>query len=122
MLALARLHPQSRIIVVTQHSKGALAEAALRIESADVEQGWHGVFGAANAPLPERATNLLDGAHAVYSFLANSGDAIRARVSAETQVISLGTIPPDGWAKHASDWLVEQLAAHPALRSAVEQM
>ena len=50
ILALGRLHPQSRIIVVTHASKGALAEAALRVESTDIEQGWHALFADNPAP------------------------------------------------------------------------
>src|SRR5215218_3686549 len=71
VLALGRLHPQSRIIVVTHASKGALAESALRVESADVEQGWHGLFGAGEdaVALAERAAKLVEGAHAIYSFV-----------------------------------------------------
>jgi ADP-heptose:LPS heptosyltransferase len=49
ILALGRIHPQSRIIVVTHASKGALAEAALHVESADIEQGWHVVFATRQA-------------------------------------------------------------------------
>src|ERR1043165_3856689 len=77
ILALGRLHPQSRIIVVTHASKGALAEAALRVESADIEQGWHGLF-ADGVPLADRAKTLVDGAHAIYSFTNDSLDAIKA--------------------------------------------
>ena len=55
-LALGRLHPQSRIIVVTHASKGALAEAALRVESTDIEQGWHALFADNPAP-PDTVAN-----------------------------------------------------------------
>lgn len=121
VLALARLHPQSRIIVVAPHSKGALAEAALRVEASDIEPGWRSLFSAPGVPLGERARNLLDGAHAVYSFLGESPDPIRARAP-EAQVVALKTIPPDGWSAHASQWLLEQLKSAPAVRGAVEQM
>jgi ADP-heptose:LPS heptosyltransferase len=122
VLGLARLHPQSRIIVVTQPSKGALAEAALRVESADAGAGWHGLFGSdASVALGERAKALLDAAHAVYSFVHESPDAILVRAP-ESHVVTLRTIPADGWAKHASEWMLEQLAPHPAVRAAVEQM
>jgi ADP-heptose:LPS heptosyltransferase len=121
VLALARLHPQSRIIVVTQRSKGALAEAALRVESADYEQGWHALFAGTDAPLGERAKNLLDGAHAVYTFLGDTAAVIGARAP-EAQVVELRTIPPDDWTKHVSEWVLEQLKPLPAVRGAVEQM
>src|SRR5438552_19183677 len=45
-LALARLHPQSRLFYVTQRGKGALAERVLRVESADSDAGWHPLFAA----------------------------------------------------------------------------
>src|SRR3954447_15525374 len=64
MMALARLHPQSRIIVVSQHSKGALAEATLGVESADVESGWHALYSADAAPV-ETVTRLLTAAHSI---------------------------------------------------------
>ena len=120
ILALGRLHPQSRIIVVTHASKGALAEAALRVESADIEQGWHGLF-AEGVPLADRAKVMVDGAHAIYTFAHSSADSLRPHAP-EAQIVALRTIPPEGWTRHASDWLLEQLAPHPTVRSAVEQM
>jgi ADP-heptose:LPS heptosyltransferase len=124
VLALGRLHPQSRIIVVTQASKGALAEAALRVESADIEHGWHGLFKA-DATFDPRVATLIDGAHAIFSFLSNADDVFTKNLAAratEAKVIPLRTIPPDDWTKHASEWLLEQLAPQPALRTAVEQI
>jgi ADP-heptose:LPS heptosyltransferase len=121
VLALGRLHPQSRIIVVTHASKGALAEAALRVESADVEQGWGPLLGGdADRPLGERAAKLLEGAHAIY-FFAGPAEPIQARAP-EAQVMALRTVPPEGWSKHASEWLLEQLAPQAAVRTAVEQI
>ncbi|MEO6436456.1 MAG: glycosyltransferase family 9 protein [Tepidisphaeraceae bacterium] len=120
ILALGRLHPQSRIIVVTHASKGALAEAALRVESADIEQGWHGLF-TTGVPLADRAKTFVEGAHAIYTFLHESSDGLRG-YAPEAQIVSLKTIPPEGWTRHASDWLLEQLAPHPTVRAAVEQM
>jgi ADP-heptose:LPS heptosyltransferase len=127
VLALGRIHPQSRIIVVTQASKGALAERALRVESADIEHGWHGLFAVAdaNASIDPRVAMLIDGAHAIYSFLSDAGDTFAKNLAArapEAKIVSLRTIPPDGWNQHASQWLLEQLAAHPAVKSAVEQI
>src|SRR6185503_13974252 len=68
VLALGRLHPQSRIIVVTHASKGALAEAALRVESADIEQGWHALFADDSSPL-DNVRKMLEAAHSIYSFI-----------------------------------------------------
>jgi len=44
-LALGRLYPQSRVIYITHGEKGALAENALRLDFADIESGWHHLFG-----------------------------------------------------------------------------
>jgi ADP-heptose:LPS heptosyltransferase len=124
ILALGRLHPQSRIIVVTQASKGVLAEAALRVESADIEHGWHALFAGAGE-VDSRVATLLDGAHAVYSFLADGGDAFTKNLAdraPQAKVTALRTIPPQGWANHASQWLLEQLKSQPAVRTAVEQI
>jgi hypothetical protein len=126
VLALGRLHPQSRIICVTHASKGALAESALRVESADIEHGWHGLFTdpPSNAgELDERVAKLLEGAYAVYNFLPDEKLAKNlASRAGHAPIATLRTIPPQDWKRHASDWLLEQLAAKPAVRSAVEQM
>jgi heptosyltransferase-3 len=124
LLALGRLHPQSRIIAVTHASKGVLAEAALRVESADIEHGWHALF-ADGAKLDERAAKMLAGAHAVYSFLGGANETFAKNLSAYTAgatIVHLRTVPPDGWERHASEWLVEQLAAQPAVKTGVEQI
>src|SRR5687768_5001316 len=119
VVALSRLHPQSRIIVVTHASKGALAEAALRIEWADVEQGWSGVF-AGDVPLGERAAKLVEGAHAIYSFMG-AVERLKA-LAPEAHVGAL--VPASGHSGpvHASDHLLKELAPHPAARGAVEQI
>src|SRR3954471_22193614 len=74
-LALARLHPQSRIFYVTHAQKGKLAEKALRLDSLDIEGGWHHLFGADPADVPEPARKALEGAHSIYTFIASPGDA-----------------------------------------------
>jgi ADP-heptose:LPS heptosyltransferase len=119
ILALGRIHPQSRIIVVTHASKGALAEAALRVESADIEQGWHAMF-AADVPLGERAAKLVEGAHAIYTFLS-AADTLKQRAP-EAQVVPLQPVPPADYSKHSSEHLLEQLAPLPMVRTAVEQI
>src|SRR3954454_9407271 len=83
IMALGRLHPQSRIIVVTHASKGSLAELALHVESHDVEQGWHGLFSS-DVALAERPAAMLQAAHAVYTF-AGGAEAIR-RLAPEAQL------------------------------------
>src|SRR5688572_6498901 len=99
VMALGRLHPQSRIIVVTHASKGALAELALHVESHDIEQGWHGLF-TPNAALPERPARMLEAAHAVYTFMA--GEEALRRLAPEAQLVSLRPTPPADYVKHAS--------------------
>jgi ADP-heptose:LPS heptosyltransferase len=133
VMALGRIHPQSRIIVVTAASKGQLAEAALRVESADIEQGWHSLFTDAG-DVPESVARMLGAAHVVYSFVSSDGDvtienlkrlAGGARDGQGAQVISLSPRPPEGYAKHASEFLLEQLGNVPAAgaaKSGVEQM
>jgi ADP-heptose:LPS heptosyltransferase len=132
ILALGRIHPQSRIIVVTHASKGALAEAALRVESADIEHGWHVLHGAAPAqpdgaaPSDERGVRLLGAAHSIYSFISAPGDAATANLQSlagpEAQVIALAPRPPAEFTAHASDFLAGQLAGYPVVHQAVQQM
>ncbi|HEV2292935.1 MAG TPA: glycosyltransferase family 9 protein [Tepidisphaeraceae bacterium] len=119
VMALGRLHPQSRIIVVTHASKGSLAELALHVESHDIEQGWHGLF-TSDGDLPERPARLLEGAHAIYTFMAGE-NALRERAP-DAQLVSLKPTPPSDYGKHASQHLIEQLGSAPASKSAVEQM
>lgn len=119
VVALARLHPQSRTIVVTHASKGALAEAALRVEWADIEQGWHGLF-TTDVPLGERAAKLIDGAHAIYSFIGG-GDRLKS-LAPHAQVITLRPASSNESLTHAADQLLDQLSPHIATRSAAEQI
>lgn len=119
VMALGRLHPQSRIIVVTHASKGSLAELALHVESHDVEQGWHGLF-TSDAQLPERPARMLEGAHAIYTFMA--GEDAFAKNAPDAQLVSLQPTPPPDYIKHASQHLIDQLGSLSAVRSAVEQM
>lgn len=120
VLALGRMHAQSRIIVVTHASKGALAEAVLRVESADIEQGWTGLF-APGAALPDRAGKLVAGAHAIYNLVSPDDAPLRV-LAPEAQVVTLHPTPPAGYAKHASQHLLDQLSDLPALRAGVEQI
>ncbi len=121
MLALGRIHPQSRIIVVTHASKGALAEAALHVESADIEQGWHALFGSGMPPTAERPGKLIEGAHAIYNFISPD-DAALTSLAPHAQVATLEPTPPDHYAKHASQYLLDQLGKLPPVKSAVEQI
>ena len=120
-VALARIYAQSRIIYVTHCQKGLLAERVLRLESTDVEAGWHHLHAEGGTP-PERAGRLLAGAHAIYTFgpaspiwLAN----VR-RLNPDANVVVLDH-PTDGPA-HATDRLVDQLAAHRPEAEATRQI
>jgi ADP-heptose:LPS heptosyltransferase len=125
IMALARLHPQSRIIVVAQHSKGALAEALLQVEHADVESGWHSIH-AEGAAAPEAVTRLVSGAHSIYNFVAASDDVATKNLAvltgAEGQVIPLIARPPDDFTRHATDFLLDQLKDRQSIQAGVQQM
>lgn len=123
-MALGRIHPQSRIIYVTNAQKGALAEKALGVEWTDIELGWHHLYGDAGQ-LPDAARKLLAGAHSIYSFIANDRDrwAEQARTfSGGADVCCLRPTPDGGHASHAADWIIEQLRARPAVAEAMRQM
>lgn len=123
-LALGRMHPQSRIIYVTHAQKGALAEAALRVESADIEGGWHHLHGSAEL-LPAGAGKMLAGAHHIYSFVASEGDLWHSQVShlaPEAKVCCLNpTLPPD-YLGHWTNHLLSQLEGRAGVAEAVRQM
>lgn len=123
-LALGRTYPQSRIIYITHGQKGALAEQVLRLESNDVENGWHALFAQNAGELPPRAAGLLAGAHAVYTFLTPSSHwsaNVAARQPA-ARVVSIEPRAPDDFNAHASDWLLHQLREHAVERAATEQI
>src|SRR4051794_20124139 len=95
-LGLGRVLAQSRIFYVTGAQKGALAERALRVESVDVEGGWHQLYSE-EPKLPERAARLLDGAQWIIGFGAQAEDRWANNVRAlapEAKVILLSTTPP----------------------------
>ncbi len=125
-LALGRLYPQSRVFYVTHRGKGQLAEKALRIDSVDVEGGWHTLF-AENAVLPAPAEKLLSAAHTVVSFLS-TGDDVWARnvrrISSDVNLVQLQpptlALPPSG--EHAADFIARQLLPWPAIQTAVQQI
>lgn len=125
VMALGRIHPQSRIIVVTHASKGALAEAALRVEATDIEQGWHALFSE-HAQAPEPVARMLAGAHSIYSFISRDSDVttqnLRRTAGEGAQVISLAPRPPDGYAQHATQFLVDQLKFVAPVKAGAEQM
>lgn len=125
-LALGRLYPQSRIFYVTHRGKGRLAETALRIDSADIEGGWHSLF-TENAVLLAPAEKLLSSAHTVISFLSN-GDDVWARniqrIAPDATFVHVQpptlALPPLG--EHAAEFITRQLAPWTAIQTAVQQI
>jgi ADP-heptose:LPS heptosyltransferase len=124
-MALARIHPQSRIFYVTQSGKGKLAERAIGVESADADAGWHALFGDGATPLPELPARLLAGAHSVVSFLSAPGapfvDNVR-RFAPEANVLAVQPNPPEAFESHATQFQLEQLTPWPAAHAATEQI
>ncbi len=123
-IALGRVYAQSRIVYVTHHQKGKLAEKVLRLESNDVENGWHSLF-ADDAKLPEQAARLLGGAHAVYSFQSSSSSQWIANVrqiNPAAKVLAIDPRPAESFDGHITQWILNQLQDHPIERAAMEQM
>ncbi len=123
-LALARLFPQSRIFCITHGQKGALAERVLRVESADIESGWHALFGQ-SPELPERADSLLRGAHTIVNFSAESAGPWEGNVRSINSAARLSLLsakPPDDFVGHMVDFLIDQWKGWPAAHATVEQL
>lgn len=115
-LALGRLYPQSRVIYVTHRQKGLLAERALRLEFADIESGWHHLFGDP-AQLPDVCRTRLASAHSVFTFIAKPGDAWTnavASVAPQAAVTCVEAGP--------SNQILESLQPLPVVAAAVRQI
>lgn len=124
-LALARIYPQNRIFYVTHSEKGKLAERALRVESADAEAGWHGLFGDGGTPLPDAPGRLLAGAHSVISFVSSADSPFVAnvrRLAPEANVLAINPTPPADFTGHSTEFQLEQLKPWPAAHAAAEQI
>lgn len=124
-LALARIHPQSRVFYVSPAQKGALAGRTLGIEWADAEAGWHALFGNGETELPQHPGRLVAGAHSVVSFVSTPDSPFVAnvkRLAPEANVLAIDPTPPEGYAGHATDFQLEQLRAWPAAHAAAEQI
>jgi heptosyltransferase III len=122
-LTLGRLYPQSRVIYVTHNQKAALAEKLLRLESMDIESGWHHLFGDAGR-LPDGCRKKLESAHCVATFIAKPGDAWMnavASIAPHATVIPIDA-RPRGDAVHLSQHLLESLKTYPAIRAAAGQI
>jgi ADP-heptose:LPS heptosyltransferase len=123
-LGLARVFAQSRVFYVTAGQKGALAEKALRVESVDIESGWHQLFSS-DPKLPEPAARLLNGAQQVISFVSGPEDlwAKNVRMLApQASLVTLSTVPPDSFAGHITEYLLAQLKTFPVIEAAMGQM
>ena len=123
VLALGRTQPQSRIIVVTSGSKGKLAEAALRVESADIEAGWQGLYADGGEPKGP-AEKLVRGAREIYSFASREGDLATENLRrwSGADVVCVVPRPSEGEAKHVGEFLAEQVAQRAVIGVAVKQM
>jgi len=115
-LALGRLYPQSRVIYVTQRQKGLLAEKVLRLEFADVEAGWHHLFGEP-ARLPEICRSRLASAHSIFTFLAKPGDAWMRAVASIAPGAQILAIDAGPW-----HHVLESTRPLPAVRAAMSQI
>ena len=122
-VAIARVFPQSRIFYVTSAGRGALVDALLKLEWTDDEGGWHQLF-VDNAELPPRPLSLLSGATAVFAlngpppaWVANV-----QRINLQARLIAVDPRVPADYAGHASQWMLEQLAAHRVEHEATGQI
>jgi heptosyltransferase-3 len=123
-VALGRIYPQNRIFYVTSGQKGTLAEKVLRVESVDVEGGWHQLFSD-EPKLAEPAERLLTGAHTVISFVASADDVWSRNVrkmAPQATLVTLQTKPPEDFQGHVTEFLLEQIKPWPVIRAAAEQI
>lgn len=123
-MGVARVFAQSRVFYVTAGQKGALAERVLRVESADLEAGWHHLYSD-DPKLPDPAARLLEGAQQVISFVSGPEDSwannVR-RLAPGAPLITLATVPPEDFAGHVTDHLLAQLKSSPVIAAAMGQM
>jgi heptosyltransferase III len=124
-IALGRLYPASRVIYITQPSKGALAAAAVGLDWQNIESGWPALYGDNGVRLDEKCDRTVKAAHSIYTFMAAAGDAWIGNVNKltpETAIVPLRLKPPHGFTGHVATYLLSQLAGVPAVRAAVEQI
>jgi hypothetical protein len=118
------VYAQSRVFYVTASQKGALAERALRVESVDVEGGWHQLF-AENPKLPEPALRLVQGARCIISLVAGPESRWWGNVkqlAPEAELVALATKRSDQLTEHVTLDLLAQLKPWPVLEAALNQM
>jgi ADP-heptose:LPS heptosyltransferase len=123
-LGMARAFAQSRIFYITHSQKGALAEKALRVESVDVEGGWHQLFSQ-EPRITDRPSKLLAGAQQIINFVSGPDDLwarnVR-KIAPEASLITLSTVPPNDFSGHITEFLLQQLQPAPVMQMALLQM
>lgn len=131
-VACGRLFPQSRIFYVTAAGKGKLAEHVLGVESIDIESGFASLWAEGGAEsIPGGARKLIEGAHAIVSFVADAQSNWAANVRAiapQAMLACVATKPAAATADparptHVARSIAEQIApANAALAAGVTQM
>jgi ADP-heptose:LPS heptosyltransferase len=120
--ALGRVFPQSRVTYVTHGQKGKLVQRLLRLESTDLDAGWHGLFG--GGEMSPAIGRVLEGTRAVFTFLPVT-DAWRqniGRLTGGADVAVIDPNPPVDFAGHATDFVVGQLQNYPVEAEAARQL
>jgi heptosyltransferase-3 len=123
-LGLGRVFAQSRIFYVTGSQKGALAERALRVESTDVEAGWHQLYSS-DPHLPDPAARLLAGAQQIIGFNAGPDDQWTRNIRSlapQASVLTLSSVPPADFQGHVTEYMLAQLKQSPLIEAALDQM
>ncbi len=122
-LAMGRIYPQSRVIYVTHGQKGLLAERVLRLESRDIESGWHGLF--TDTPqLPAATRSLLESSHTIYSFLPVTAQWQQniERITPGAKQVIIDPKPSESFTGHVTEWMLQSLADFKVERAATEQI
>jgi len=122
-LALGRIYAQSRLIYITHSQKGELADRILRLESNDIENGWHELFSA-EPKLTAANEKLLQSAAVIFTFLGDHPNWMKnvQRFAPDARVVSVQCRPPADFKSHASEWLLTELKNHPVEHAATEAM
>ncbi len=127
-LAAGRLFAQSRVAYVSAAQKGALAEQLLRIDSIDVESGWHILFSKSPAveSLDPRVRKWLDSTQLVFAFGCEPGDQWSQNMAALAPGAKVFLLQsqnaPAPENEHITDSMIRQLAETPALQNGVQQL